>query len=147
MFFKLSNIDIDQLGYVLNHQVKIKLNSHFCEIISLSSRRRVVVFDLCTLLVFLTEESVCVLWAFMQTESENNIVLVLFCKPFHLYFLHLDQLSVEAWNNRYPPCHNQTTFTSLPQSLTQIWEKRKKVDGLLSLPCPQQRWTNDVLNV
>lgn len=86
-----------------------------------------------------------------QKEAEITRHLKVFCKRFHFYFLHLDQLSVEAWTCQFisnpppnptpelrtidtlPVCPTiKKTLTSSPQSLDQTWKKPPKNNLLMA---------------
>lgn len=86
-----------------------------------------------------------------QKEAEITRHLKVFCKRFHFYFLHLDQLSVEAWTCQFisnpppnptpefrtidtlPVCPTiKKTLTSSPQSLDQTWKKTQKNNLLMA---------------
>lgn len=51
-----------------------------------------------------------------QEEAEITRHLKVFCKRFHFYFLHLDQLSVEAWTCQFisnPPLNPTPEFRTI----------------------------------
>lgn len=67
----------------------------------------------------------------VQTNRQKiTLFLVLFCKLFHLYFLHLDQLSVEAWTCQL------TSNPAHPQNI------KSTVTIPLSLNPPKNPWTS-----
>ena len=86
---------------------------------------------------FVTEKKVCVSECVCRQKEEAEIhrFLVSFCKLFRLYFLHLDQLSVEAWTCRLSS--NPPPEQSLPCPLSR---GRKRNVHIFSTQSLAQTW-------
>ena len=91
---------------------------------------------------YLTAVIVSIYLHIFKTTQKDS--LVLFCKPFHFYFLqHLDQLSVEAWMFSSP---NQSTQNNTVSSHSSPYSQSPDASLLNTLhyQVHHRRWTNEM---